>query len=54
MGLSELAGFAHVVEDLLDVFREQQALPSADLISLLLKVVDEFRSHGRDRERCVP
>ncbi|MGA7081051.1 MAG: chemotaxis protein CheA [Terriglobales bacterium] len=44
LGLSELAGFAHVVEDLLDVFREQQALPSADLISLLLKVVDEFRS----------
>ena len=34
--LTELAGFAHVVEDLLDVLREQQALPSADLISLLL------------------
>ncbi len=44
LSLSELAGFAHVVEDLLDVFREQQALPSTDLISLLLKVVDEFRS----------
>ncbi|MGA7644924.1 MAG: chemotaxis protein CheA [Terriglobales bacterium] len=44
LALSELAGFAHVVEDLLDVFREQQALPSTDLISLLLKVVDEFRS----------
>jgi two-component system chemotaxis sensor kinase CheA len=43
LGLSELAGFAHVVEDLLDVFREQQALPSADLISLLLKAVDELR-----------
>ncbi len=42
--LTELAGFAHVVEDLLDVFREQQALPSADLISLLLKAVDELRS----------
>ena len=42
--LSELAGFAHVVEDLLDVFREQQALPSADLISLLLKTVDELRA----------
>ena len=42
--LSELAGFAHVVEDLLDVFREQQALPSADLISLLLKAVDELRA----------
>ncbi|MGA9543835.1 MAG: chemotaxis protein CheA [Candidatus Sulfotelmatobacter sp.] len=43
LGLSELAGFAHVVEDLLDVFREQQALPGADLISLLLKAVDELR-----------
>jgi two-component system chemotaxis sensor kinase CheA len=42
--LSELAGFAHVVEDLLDVFREQQALPGADVISLLLKVVDELRA----------
>src|SRR5579863_3641200 len=44
LGLSDLAGFAHVVEDLLDVFREQQALPTADLISLLLKAVDELRS----------
>jgi two-component system, chemotaxis family, sensor kinase CheA len=43
LGLNELAGFAHVVEDLLDVFREQQALPSVDLISLLLKAVDELR-----------
>jgi two-component system chemotaxis sensor kinase CheA len=43
LGLSDLAGFAHVVEDLLDVFREQQALPTADLISLLLKAVDELR-----------
>jgi two-component system chemotaxis sensor kinase CheA len=42
--LSELAGFAHVIEDLLDVFREQQALPGADLISLLLKSVDELRA----------
>jgi two-component system, chemotaxis family, sensor kinase CheA len=42
--LKELAGFAHVVEDLLDVLREQQALPSADLISLLLKAVDELRA----------
>ena len=42
--LADLAGFAHVVEDLLDVFREQQALPSADLISLLLKAVDELRA----------
>jgi two-component system chemotaxis sensor kinase CheA len=42
--LAELAGFAHVVEDLLEVFREQQTLPSADLISLLLKAVDELRA----------
>src|SRR5580704_7301968 len=42
--LVELAGFAHVVEDLLDVLREQQALPTADLISLLLKTVDELRA----------
>lgn len=44
LALSELAGFAHVIEDLLDVFREQQALPGADLISLLLKAVDELRA----------
>ena len=44
LGLGDLAGFAHVIEDLLDVFREQQALPTADLISLLLKAVDELRS----------
>ncbi len=42
--LGELAGFAHVVEDLLDVLREQQTLPGADLISLLLKAADELRA----------
>jgi two-component system chemotaxis sensor kinase CheA len=42
--LTELSGFAHVVEDLLDVFREQQLLPTAELISLLLKAVDELRA----------
>ena len=42
--LSELAGFAHVVEDLLDLFREQHSQPSGELISLLLKAVDELRS----------
>lgn len=41
---TELAGFAHVVEDLLGVFREQQALPNPDVISLLLKAVDELRA----------
>jgi two-component system chemotaxis sensor kinase CheA len=44
LGFRTLAGFAHVVEDLLDIFREQQTLPSADLISLLLKAVDELRA----------
>jgi two-component system chemotaxis sensor kinase CheA len=44
LALTELAGFAHVVEDLLDVFREQRTIPSADLISLLLKAVDELRA----------
>lgn len=42
--LNDLAGFAHVVEDLLDVLREQHALPSPDLVSLLLKAVDEMRA----------
>jgi len=42
--LDELAGFAHVVEDLLDVLREQQTLPVADLISLLPKAADELRA----------
>ncbi len=42
--LTELAGFAHVVEDLLDVFREQHSLPTPDLISLLLKAADELRA----------
>ncbi|MFY9740468.1 MAG: chemotaxis protein CheA [Candidatus Sulfotelmatobacter sp.] len=42
--LTELAGFAHVVEDLLDIFREQHAQPTAELISLLLKAVDELRA----------
>jgi two-component system, chemotaxis family, sensor kinase CheA len=42
--LNELAGFAHVVEDLLDIIREQQSLPTPDLISLLLKAVDELRA----------
>ncbi len=41
--LNELAGFAHVVEDLLEVFRGQMVVPSPELISLLLKAVDELR-----------
>jgi two-component system, chemotaxis family, sensor kinase CheA len=42
--LPQLAGFAHVVEDLLDIFREQHVQPSPELISLLLKAVDELRA----------
>ncbi len=42
--LDDLKGFAHAVEDLLDVLREQNAEVSADVISLLLKAVDELRA----------
>lgn len=44
LGYKELAGFAHVVEDLLDVLRQQQAMPGPELVSLLLKAVDELRA----------
>src|SRR5215469_1586183 len=44
LGFKELAGFAHVVEDLLDVLRQQQAVPGPELVSLLLKAVDELRA----------
>ncbi len=42
--LDDIKGFAHVTEDLLDVLREQNAEVSADVISLLLKAVDELRA----------
>lgn len=41
--LADLADFAHLVEDLLDVYREKRVLPASNVISLLLRVVDEFR-----------
>ncbi len=44
LNLKELAGFAHVVEDMLDVLRQQQAAPGQELVSLLLKAVDELRA----------
>ena len=44
LGFKDLAGFAHVVEDLLDVLRQQQAMPGPELVSLLLKAVDELRA----------
>jgi two-component system, chemotaxis family, sensor kinase CheA len=43
LGLEELAEFAHVVEDLLDVYREKHSPLGRNVISLLLKAVDEFR-----------
>jgi two-component system, chemotaxis family, sensor kinase CheA len=42
--LDDLKGFAHATEDLLEVLREQNADISADVISLLLKAVDELRA----------
>jgi two-component system, chemotaxis family, sensor kinase CheA len=41
--LTALAEFSHVVEDLLEVLREQEAKLSKEVISLLLAVVDELR-----------
>jgi len=41
--LDDLKGFAHVTEDLLDVLREQNTDVSPEIISLLLKAVDELR-----------
>ena len=42
--LDDLKGFAHATEDLLDVLREQNTEIGADVISLLLKTVDELRA----------
>lgn len=42
--LDDLKGFAHAIEDLLDVLREQNTDVGADIISLLLKAVDELRA----------
>jgi len=40
----DLKDFAHAIEDLLDVLREQNTEMSANAISLLLKAVDELRA----------
>jgi two-component system chemotaxis sensor kinase CheA len=51
----ELAGFAHVVEDLLEAVRSQERTLSRELISLLLRGVDALRAlvpaaaEGNDR-----
>lgn len=42
--LDDLKGFAHVTEDLLDVLRQQNTDVSPEVISLLLKAVDELRA----------
>ena len=42
--LDDLKGFAHATEDLLDVLREQNTDVGADVISLLLRAVDELRA----------
>lgn len=40
----DLKSFAHATEDLLDVLRQQNTDVSADVISLLLKAVDQLRA----------
>jgi two-component system, chemotaxis family, sensor kinase CheA len=42
--LDDLKSFAHATEDLLDVLREQNQEVNRELISLLLKAVDELRA----------
>jgi len=44
LDFKELAGFAHVVEDLLDVLRQEHSTPGPELLTLLLKAVDEMRA----------
>jgi len=44
LDFTELAGFAHVVEDLLDVLRQERSMPGPELLTLLLKAVDELRA----------
>lgn len=44
LDFTDLAGFAHVVEDLLDVLRQERSMPGPELLTLLLKAVDELRA----------
>src|SRR5258706_16311361 len=41
---TELGGFAHVVEDLLDSLRSQQSVMTNETVSLLLAAIDVLRS----------
>jgi two-component system chemotaxis sensor kinase CheA len=43
LGLRTLTGFAHILEDLLDVLRERNVPPGQEVVSLLLQAVDELR-----------
>lgn len=43
LDLRALTGFAHLVEDLLDVLRERHVPPGKKVVSLLLHAVDELR-----------
>ena len=55
LDFSELTGFAHVVEDLLDRLRSRQLALSSEVVSLILAAVDAFRgllvaaSHGQNQ-----
>jgi two-component system, chemotaxis family, sensor kinase CheA len=55
---NELKDFAHAIEDLLDILREQNTDIDADVISLLLKAVDQLRvlaaSTTAGRPRLTP
>ncbi|MFM6929405.1 MAG: chemotaxis protein CheA [Bdellovibrio sp.] len=44
VGLSDLAKFAHVAEDLLDLLRSQPNLVNSNVISLLLQAGDELKN----------
>ncbi|MGE5086769.1 MAG: chemotaxis protein CheA [Bacillota bacterium] len=44
VGLTDLAKFAHVAEDLLDLLRSQPNLVNSNVISLLLKAGDELKN----------
>lgn len=54
LDFDDLTSFAHATEDLLDVLREQNREVSADLISLLLKAVDELRALVKSAASGVP
>ena len=44
LGFPELAGFAHILEDLLDRLRDKHLALSSDVVSLILNATDAFRA----------